>query len=115
MGIFDLFKKSENPDPDEQVLTQLKKAGSDLSKPHNIELFLYFPSKETANKAATTIKENGFDVEVYLAAEGDQWVCFTTKTIVPDLQAIQKISASFNKLADSLGGKYDGWGTEIVT
>lgn len=114
MSLFDKFNKSKSPDPDEKVLIQLKKEGSDLSKPHNIELFLYFPTKEAAQKAANKIEAKGFNAEVYNAAEGDDWVCYTTKTMVPELQAIQKISASFNKLANSLGGKYDGWGTEIV-
>lgn len=44
-------------DPDQQVLDQLKAAGSDLSKPHKIEFFLYFPSKEKADGAATEMKK----------------------------------------------------------
>jgi hypothetical protein len=43
-GIFSRWRKKEEPDLDQQVLDQLKKAGSDLSKPHNIEFFLYFPT-----------------------------------------------------------------------
>lgn len=114
MGLFDLFGKSEKSNPDEQVLIELEKAGSDLSKPHDIELFLFFPTKEAANSAANQIKTKGFDVKVQAGAESESWVCYVYKTMVPELQAIQKTSAYLNEIADSLGGKYDGWGTEVV-
>jgi hypothetical protein len=44
---------------DALVLAQLKKAGSDLSKPHSIEFFLYLPTQETAEKAADQIRSKG--------------------------------------------------------
>src|SRR5882672_8366400 len=46
-GVFGRWQKSP-PDLDQQVLDQLKKAGSNLSKPHDIEFFLYFQTKESA-------------------------------------------------------------------
>ncbi len=113
MGLFNLFGKSET-DPDGQVLIQLKKAGSNLSEPHEIEFFLYFPSEQAANQAAAKIKTKGFNVDVSLSAEGSDWLCYTTKKMIPDLQNFQNIRTYFNKLADSFGGEYDGWGTEIV-
>jgi hypothetical protein len=52
MSILDLFRSKEKPDLDQAVLVQLRKAGSDLSKPHNIEFFLYFPTRSVAEMAA---------------------------------------------------------------
>ncbi|HXE42414.1 MAG TPA: ribonuclease E inhibitor RraB, partial [Candidatus Baltobacteraceae bacterium] len=51
MGLFNLFGCSKKPDLDESVLIQLKKAGSDLSKTHKIEFFLYFPTQAKAEQA----------------------------------------------------------------
>jgi len=51
MGIFDLFRSKEKPDLDRSVLVQLRRSGSDLLKPHNIEFFLYFPTQSVADKA----------------------------------------------------------------
>ena len=113
MGFFSLFGCSENPDHDESVLIQLKKAGSDLSKPHKIEFFLYFPSHSVAERAALRIREAGFQVEVRRAAKGNDWLCFATKMIVPELSALQQIRRDFSSLAASLKGEYDGWGTPI--
>jgi hypothetical protein len=113
MGLFSLFGCSKTSDLDELVRIQLKKAGSDLSKPHKIEFFLYFPTKPAAEQAAPQIRAAGYAVEVKPAAKGSDWLCFATKTMVPELPALQKIRRDFNSLAVSLNGQYDGWGTEV--
>jgi regulator of RNase E activity RraB len=112
--VLNLFGCAKKPGPDESVLTQLKKAGSDLSKPHNIEFFLYFPTQGVAEQAASKIRDQGFRVEVGRAAKGGTWMCHATKTMIPDLPALQKICEDFTSLANSLNGEYDGWGTPVV-
>ena len=113
-GIFNTPSGLPTTDPDEVVLAQLKKAGSDLSKPHKIEFFLYFPKEAVAKEASLRVKQAGFNIEIRRAAKGTDWLCFATKTMVPELSALQKIRREFEALANSLGGEYDGWGTEIV-
>ena len=114
MGIMDLFRSKQKTDPDQLVLVQLRKSGSALSKPHKIEFFLYFPSQSFAEKASLEIRDSGFDVEVKRAAQGDSWLCFATKTMVPALPDLQKIRQTFMALAGSMDGEYDGWGTQVV-
>ena len=112
-----IFKTSgalPKTDPDEEVLAQLKKAGADLSKPHKIEFFLYFPEETAAKEAGARIKQAGFDVDVRRAAQGPEWLCFATRAMVPELAALQKIRREFVALAASFGGEYDGWGTKVV-
>lgn len=113
-GIFGWFGRSKKSDPDQAVLEQLKKAGSDLSKPHDIEFFLYFPNESGAKQAATKIKEAGFAVEARPAAQGTGWLCLAKRTMVPELSALQKIRHDFSSSANALGGEYDGWGTGVV-
>jgi regulator of RNase E activity RraB len=114
MGILNLFRSRKTPDLDGSVLAQLRKSGSDLSKPHTVEFFLYFPTQEVADKAGSSIREAGFNVEVSKAAQGDTWLCFATKNMVPDLGELQKIRQKFVALAESHNGEYDGWGTTVV-
>lgn len=107
-------KKQETTDDlDQKVITELQKAGSNLNKPHKIEFFLYFPSKEIAQKNADTIKEEGFDVEVKAAAAGSDWLCLATKKMVPSHSELLSIRQQFTKLANDFHGEYDGWGAEI--
>jgi hypothetical protein len=113
MSLFNLFRRKQS-DPDQAVLTQLRKAGSKLAKPHPVEFFLYFPSEALGNKAAAQIRSSGFHVEVKPGAQGSGWLCLATKQIEPELQSLQQIRAEFTTLANSLGGEYDGWGTPVV-
>lgn len=113
MGILDLFKGRPSG-PDQAVLIQLRKAGSDLSKTHAIEFFLYFSSRSLAEQAANQVRREEFQVEVKRAAQGDEWLCFAIRQLIPELAALQKIRKDFDALATSLGGTYDGWGTPIV-
>jgi regulator of RNase E activity RraB len=114
MGLFDLFRRSQKPDLDDSVLVQLRKAGSNLSKQHEIEFFLYFPTQAAAEQAAIQIRAAGFEVKVDPSAKGNDWLCFATKKMVPELAAFQKIRRDFTRLSSSLGGEYDGWGTPVV-
>ncbi len=113
MDLFNLFRRSKKPDPDESVLIQLRKAGSNLSKPHEIEFFLYFPTEAIAEQAASHIREEDFEVTVKQAAKGSDWLCFATKKMVPEFAALQEIRRKFDSLSSSLGGEYDGWGPPI--
>lgn len=114
MGFLDLFRRPKQVSPDKQVLVQLKKAGSNLSKPHDVEFFLYFPTESIAQQAASQIRVAGFAVEVKPAAKGIDWLCFATRRMVPDIAALEQIRKDFNNLTATLGGEYDGWGTGVV-
>ena len=99
---------------DLQTLNRLEEAGSDLSKPHEMEFFLYFPEEASANAAAGDIRDQGFVVEVKPSEEGSDWLCFAVKTMVPTYEDIVAISREFGAIAEAYGGEYDGWGTLVV-
>ena len=104
-----MAQKSSQSDPDQQVLDQLKAAGSDLSKPHRIEFFLYFPSEEKAKNAVIDLRKEGLTVEVRTAAIGDDWLCFGTKEMVPKHSELVRLRKVFETIAKKLAGEYDGW------
>src|SRR4030095_14003946 len=71
------------PDEDAQVLQQLVAAGADLSKPHNLEFFLYFLDQEHATKACDELKGDGYSGKVQPGGgEGAKWQCLATKRLV---------------------------------
>ena len=114
-GILSRWQKKEEPNLDQQVLDQLKKAGSDLSKPHSIEFFLYFPTEFSANEAAKDVKVEVDDVNVRLGADKENWLCFAAKRMVPDHDKLVGLRRRFNEIAIKGDGVYDGWGTEVVS
>jgi regulator of RNase E activity RraB len=113
MAFLDLFRSSKKSGPDESVLSELRKLGSKLDLQHDIEFFLYFPSQAAGEQAAEKIRAMGFDVKVDRAAQGDSWLCFATKRMIPDLAALERIREEFTALTAALGGEYDGWGTGV--
>jgi regulator of RNase E activity RraB len=114
-GIFSRWQKKEEPNLDQQVLDQLKKAGSDLSKPHSIEFFLYFPTEDSANEAAKDVKIEVDEVNVRLSEDKKNWLCFAAKRMVPNHGKLVELRRRFNEIANRGDGVYDGWGTEVVS
>lgn len=112
-GFFSRWQKTA-PDLDQQVLDQLKKAGSDMSKPHNIEFFLYFENQEAADRAAKQVEKDVENAKVQRAANDSAWLCFATKRMVPDHEELVRLRKRFNSIASESQGEYDGWGTEVV-
>lgn len=112
MNTFNFWSRPKKSDPDEAVLGQLHKVGENLSKPHKIEFFLYFPIQSAADQAAAYVRNCGFQISVEQSVQGKEWLCFATKTMIPDLSALQNIRKDFERLATSLNGYFDGWGTQ---
>lgn len=99
---------------DKRVLDKLYQLGSDLSKLHHIDFFLYFPSEEKAQLAGNVIEREGFEIEIQPSAGKEQWLCLAMKKMVPDKKELIEIRKWFESIAKELNGEYDGWGT-IVT
>ena len=79
---------------DQSVLEKLLELGSNMTKPHQIDFFLYFPTKETARLAAKVIEKDGFEVDIQPGEKGEQWLCLAMKKMVPEYKELTKISDS---------------------
>ena len=99
---------------DRAVLEQLRQAGSDLSRPHPIDHYLYFPKEDAARSAANVLRGEGYRVDVRVGADEVNWLALASHSIVPTPQTIAETTARMEKLAASLGGEYDGWQAAVV-
>ncbi|MEQ1934898.1 MAG: ribonuclease E inhibitor RraB [Fimbriimonadaceae bacterium] len=97
--------------PDDQVINQLRMAGSDLTKPHVIDFFLYFPTDEAANSVRI---ELGSDYQCEISQSGEKWLCQAHCTFVPTRASLVLRRQALTALAAKYGGEYDGWGAAIV-
>ena len=102
------------PDSDSQILAQLRKAGSDLAKPHHPEFFLYAPTEAGAQQVAGKLRADGFSTDVKHAATGTDWLCTARKELILTPDGLADLRRQFGALLASIGGHYDGWGTEVV-
>ena len=99
--------------PDGQVIAQLVKAGSNLSKTHNIEFFLYFPTQQSAEKIAEKLNNDGFSTTVKQSTSSKEALLQAKKSMLPLESELAALREKLNTLSVSEGGIYDGWGTEI--
>jgi len=94
---------------DQRTLERLRSSGSDLSKTHTIQFYLYVPSRQDATAAATTLQASDFDTLVKLGADGKNWLCLAQKSMTPTIENLNEARQAFKALATRYRGKYDGW------
>jgi hypothetical protein len=105
---------------DRAVLDQLRKAGSDLSRPTDVTYYLYVPAERDARTAAALLQRRGFktDVEPPLRnsseAASNDWGVIALKMEVPSLETLRTTRMLFLSLAKKYDGIYDGWEASVV-
>jgi len=100
---------------DARVIENLVAAGSDTSKPHNIDFFMFLPSKSKAKTAAAEVEQLGYAItSIYRAPGQTDWQIHATRVMAPQLEAMTATTRSLEAIAAKHGGYYDGWGTSVV-
>ena len=98
---------------DRQTLNALRNAGADLTRPTEVNFYLYFPTQAAATNAAAQAQTPELPARVMPGADGKSWLCFVSGTMVPTELAIRAASTRLQAVAAALGGDYDGWEAAI--
>ena len=98
---------------DNEALDQLRSAGSNLTKPHQIEFYLYLPSEADAEAVAATLRPLGYSVTVRAGDNNINWLCIASRTMMPTIQEITEARGVFKSLATTHRGAYGGWEAAI--
>ena len=99
---------------DQQVLEQLRKTGADLTKPTEVNFYLYFKDRQAADSAAAHAGEGPLVATVRRAGDDSAWLCFVSGQMVPSEAAIHAHSVRLLALARAHGGEYDGWEAAVT-
>jgi regulator of RNase E activity RraB len=99
---------------DRQTLNALRDAGSDLTKPTDVNAYLYFEDREAAERAAADANTPEMTATVQRAADDSAWLCLVTGTMVPSETAIRALSIRLLAVASAHSGEYDGWEAAVV-
>ena len=99
---------------DRQVLAQMRKAGADLSKPTEVNFYLYFGARDAAESAAVHAPTASMKATVRPGASRWPWLCLVSGQMIPDEAAIRSEVARLMALAKQYGGEYDGWEAAIT-
>ena len=100
---------------DARVIENLVSAGSNVSKPHNIDFFMFVPTERRAKAAAADMEQLGYTISSIDHVTGEsQWQIHATREMVSQLDAMTATTRALEAVATKHGGDYDGWGTGVV-
>ena len=105
---------ARDTDPDQATLDELARAGSDLTRPHEVEFFLHLPDAAAAEAVKQQLAGEGFRVEIRADTPGD-WLCLATREMTPTLDELRRLRSHLALVAEARDGAYDGWGTTVVS
>jgi hypothetical protein len=99
-------------DPDSQIIAHLRKAGSNLAKPHHILFFLKVPPGEGASRLVSKLRELNFDANVDRFATDTLLLVVATKSLSPSDTDFVSLRKQLSALALEEKGEYEGWVAE---
>ena len=99
---------------DAQVIEQLRKAGSNLSKPHSIDFNLDFTDESSAEAAHSELVGRGYTSDLHEIPDAAAWSITVKKIMLPREADIATLGREFSTVASKHNGSYDGWGAEVV-
>ena len=97
-----------------EVVQQLREMGSDVTRRHKLDLYLYLHTEEAARLAAEKVGRLHFSTLVCPGAKEGTWLCRATTTIIPQSAPLDGIGAYFEQVACELQGDFDGWEADII-
>jgi Regulator of ribonuclease activity B len=101
------------PDDDNgDVLRRLEAAGDNLTLPRNVDFTVVFPEESAAERFAEHFREQGYAASVEFAETVKElpWDVVVVTYMTPSHQEIGDFETTLQKVADTLGGRNDGWG-----
>ena len=103
-------------DPDEAVIAELIARGSNPANPHELDFYFFLPDRESCNSLADALSSYGLRIDI-LEPDGDTvsfWAVQGWLEIPLDHERIRDLCIEFRHIASQMGGKFDGWGAEVV-
>ena len=86
---------------------------SDITEPHIVQHYMYFPEEADSNKVATQLESLGFEVENRISADGVNWLVLAKCQIVPNEPNIARLREQMESFVTKYFGEYDGWEAEL--
>ena len=99
---------------DQAAIDSLREAGSDFSKIHLFDFYLYHQNKSGAQKICDELELEGFQVSVQEGALEGERLCLARLNFIPSIETLTELHKDFEDLINIHGGEYDGWETIVI-
>jgi hypothetical protein len=97
-------------DWDAHFISGLRKAGVDTFVEQEVDFFFTMPDRPSSERLGAVLRAEAYDIDIIEARETTHQFSLHAsrrmRLIVPEMQ---QLTARFNELAASHGGKYDSW------
>lgn len=115
---FETEEGKEREKMDLDTINALKKAGSDLSKPHNLEHHFVVENLQIAMDISNVLKNDGYEISDTIEGKNDNGNVYyyfdIVKPFIMKPEHVFKESEKMAVIAKKYGILYDGWGTTVV-
>ena len=104
------LRQRKNDSWDARLIDQLRKRGSDPFKPHDLDFFLAFPTREAADAVAAQMTTEGFKTDVIDTPDSGElrYSLHAQKSLHLTVPDMQDLSRRLTEQAKEMGGRYDG-------
>ncbi|HKP23860.1 MAG TPA: ribonuclease E inhibitor RraB [Dongiaceae bacterium] len=107
---------SDDRSQNEDVIAVLIENGDALDQPRPIEHWAYFPTEEGRARFIAYIEPRYANIACSLnpMSAGKEYGVTFSHTGTPDADSITEITSALSLAAESCGGDYDGWETQVI-
>lgn len=98
-------------DADGQAIRRIAEAGSDLTKPMDVDIQIMASRKNDANNAELRLLSNDFSVRKYFHEDTQDWDVVGTKSLVLTYTDIIRLQQEVANFLSGLDCVVDGWGS----
>ncbi len=99
---------------DQAALDSLHEAGSDFTKVHPFDFYLYHPDQSGAEQICVQLRAQGFQIAVKEGTVEVEWLCLASLSFIPSIEKLSEFQGLFDDLISQYGGEYDGWETVVI-
>ena len=99
---------------DQAALDSLRDAGSDFTKVHPFDFYLYHPEESGAEQICAHLRSQGFQIAVKEGAVEVEWLCLASLSVIPSIEKLSELQDVFDALIHQYGGEYDRWETVVI-
>jgi hypothetical protein len=98
---------------DRDVYVEFERHNPDLSRPHEVNWFLYFSTEDAARTVAAMLSSEKFQIDVHKLDENSDCTVEATRSLAVSYMLVMRITNRVQQICEAHGGTFDGWGIEF--
>ena len=99
--------------PDQEVLDQLRDAGSNMDRVHMFTFYLYHQDSRNGRRMCERLASEGFTAHFQERPGSELWLCLAQTVFLPQIELLLEVQGYLEQIALEYGGIYDGWETQV--